>query len=469
MDEQYTNEDRPVNPRRKPRSQTQIFKEAYLPAIIAGVALLLIVVFIIGSITRSVQRRKLEEQASLAASASAAAEQERLSREAADLILAAEEYAQQFDYDTAIQTLESFSGDMSQFSELSGKHAEYVAAKDSLVLWNDPSQVLNLSFQLLIADPARAFPDATYGTSYNRNFVTTGEFTKILQQLYENGYILIRMSDITDGTAVKDLYLPDGKKPLILTQTQVNYNTYMIDSDGDKLPDKGADGFASKLVIDANGNLTCEMVDSEGQTVTGDFDLVPILNAFIETHPDFSYRGARAILAVTGYDGLFGYRTNPGAQEYFGTEYYDEQVAAVTQVIQALRVDGYDIACYTYGNIEYGNYTADQIKADLDKWSAEVSPILGTVDMLVFARNSDISSTTGAYSGDKFAALQPFGFTHYLGFCTEGQPWFTAASDHIRQGRILVTGSNMAHHADWFAGIFDPSAVLDNTRGTVPG
>ena len=50
MDEQRNEEIRPVNPRRRKRSKMQIFKEAYLPVVIAGAALLLIVIFIIGSI-----------------------------------------------------------------------------------------------------------------------------------------------------------------------------------------------------------------------------------------------------------------------------------------------------------------------------------------------------------------------------------------------------------------------------------
>ena len=46
---------RPANPRRKKRSQMQIFKEAYLPVIIAALALILIVTFIVGSVTRGKQ------------------------------------------------------------------------------------------------------------------------------------------------------------------------------------------------------------------------------------------------------------------------------------------------------------------------------------------------------------------------------------------------------------------------------
>lgn len=468
MDDQERSQKRPANPRRRKRSQIQIFKEAYLPAVIACVALLLILIFVIGSISRGIQRSRYEAQVKLEASISEAQRQAELTQEADRLVSEAIALARHFDYEAAISALNSFSGDASQFPALSQKQAEYEQALAEMVLWSDPSQVLNLSFQLLIADPVRAFNDDIYGNSYKRNFVTTEEFSKILQQLYENGYILISMSDITEGTQVKDLYLPSGKKPLILTQTQVNYNTYMTDSDGDKLPDKGGDGFASRLILDANGNLTCEMVDSSGQTTTGAYDLVPILDAFVETHPDFSYKGAKAILAVTGYDGLFGYRTNAAAEAFFGIDRYSEDLHAVTHVIDALRSTGYEIACYTYENVAYGSYSADQIRADLDKWNTEVSPILGTVDTLVYAKNSDITGSSSAYSGEKYTTLQSFGFTYYIGFCTNGMPWFSAQNEYIRQGRILVCGSNLAHHSDWFEGIFDAQAILDTSRGDIP-
>lgn len=469
MDDQQTNNARPVNPRRRRRSQLQVFKEDYLPVVIACIALLLILIFVIGAVWRGIQKNKYEAQASLNASISEANELERLTQEAAELSKRAASAALHYDYEEAIRVIDSFSGDLNNFPELTQKREEYVQAKEGLVLWSDPGQIVNLSFQLLIADPARAFQDETYGTSYNRNFVTTDEFTKILQQLYDNNYILISMSDIADGTQIKELYLPSDKKPLILTQTQVNYYTYMTDSDGDKLPDKGGDGFASRLIIDANGNLTCEMVDSSGQTVTGAFDLVPILNSFVQTHPDFSYKGAKAILAVTGYDGLFGYRTNAGAREFFGETRYNEEVLGAAKVIDALRADGYELACYTYENVAYGSYNADQIQADLNKWSAEVSPLLGPVDTLVFAKNSDITGNAAAYTGEKYTALQSFGFTCYLGFCTDGRSWFSAQNEYIRQGRILVSGSSLTNHTDWFSGIFDTASVLDQARGTVPG
>ncbi len=477
MEEQRNDANRPVNPRRRKRSQMQIFKEAYLPVVIAGAAVLLIIIFIIGSISRSVQIKNAEKAASLAASSSAQAEFDRLSEEAAALIAQANELASLYDIPGAIAVLEGFSGDASQFPAIGTRLDELNTELSNMTAWSDPALVKSLSFQLLIADPARAFSNESYGTAYNRNFVTTGEFEEILDQLYNNGYILVGLDDIIatetteSGTLVyrpKTLFLPNGKKPLLLTQTNVNYNTYMIDGDGDRLPDKDGAGFASKLVFGADGKLTCEMVDSTGATVTGAYDLVPILDAFVEAHPDFSYRGAKAVIAVTGYDGLFGYRTNAEAEDTFGADVYAQEIDSAMAIANALRSSGYEIACYTYENVPYGEYSDVQIQADLSGWTAEVLPILGDVEILAFAQNSDISDTT-PYTGTKYNMLYDAGFRFYLGFCTEGNAFASVADDYVRLGRILVTGSNLAYHADWFSGMFDPSTILDNiSRGDIP-
>jgi hypothetical protein len=264
--------------------------------------------------------------------------------------------------------------------------------------------------------------------------------------------------------------LPSGKKPLIITQTQVNYYYYMTDSNGDKIPDAKGAGFASKLIVDENGKLTNTYIDASGNQQVGAYDMVPILESFVESHPDFSYRGAKAVLAITGFDGIFGYRTYEGAADTFGQDAYDAEVSDAKKLVDALRKAGYEIACYTYANIGYGSSSANQIKADLKKWNNEVAPIVGDLRTFVFAQNSDIGSRNTPYSGQAFSDLRLNDFSIFLGFAnTDGSTWSYEGEQYVRMGRIMVSGSNMAHNRTWFDGIFDPANYRMNGADCMEG
>ncbi len=463
-------------PRRRPKTKEQIFKEQYLPLIIAGAAIIMILVLVIGAISRSVEQNRRKKQAQEAANQSQSEEFNRLNQEAYQLMSQAAALAELYDFDGAIAVLDSFSGDVADFPQLVNKRDEYVLSKSQLVAWDDPNEIVNLTFQMLIADPQRAFNDDLFSYSFTRNFLTTAEFSRILDELYSNGYILISPYDFIEKTEsqagttyrTKTVYLPEGKKPLILTQTNVNYHTYLTDGDGDKLPDKGGCGFASKLILDANGQLTCEYVDGQGQTHTGPYDMVPILNEFVAQHPDFSYRGAKAIIALTGYDGLFGYRTNIGAKSTFGADGYEQEIQMAGQIAQALRDDGYTLGCYTYENESYETFTATQIKADINGWVNEVIPILGDVDIFVFAQNGDIAKAGVPYSGDKYNILHDIGFGIFLGFNKDGAGWVMESPDYIRQGRLTLSPNTIKHYSVWFEDIIDTDDILDPSRGEVP-
>ncbi len=152
MDEMNTMPQRPTNPRRRKRSKWEIFKEAYLPVVIAGAAVLLILIFIIGSIVRAVERSNVERDASIAASIAASEEALRLSNEADALLAEASIRADMADYEGAIAILNSFSGLIEDYPELLDARTHYEEAQSNLVAWDDPDEVLNLSFQLLIAE-----------------------------------------------------------------------------------------------------------------------------------------------------------------------------------------------------------------------------------------------------------------------------------------------------------------------------
>lgn len=464
----------PVRAERRPRlSKQDMFKQSTLPVIIVGVAALLILIFIIGSITRAVQKNKIEKEASIAVSESIAEEQARLEAEMNSILENAERMAAGYDFDGAVALIDTFSGNIGGYPQLQDARARYEYSKEALVLWEDPNTIINLSFQTLIVDTERAYADEEYGSSLKKNFITVNEFQKILERLYANDYILVGLSDFIEaGTSdagvpyytYKELYLPEGKKPIVLTQTNVNYNLYLVDSDDDMVADQGGLGIASKLVFDAEGNITCEMVNADGSVTTGAYDLVPILDAFVEEHPDFSYHGAKAVLALTGYNGLFGYRTHSEARAVFGEEQYEKDVAAVQSIAEALKESGYELGCYTYGNNAYGKYSLSQIQGDMNKWNDEVVPILGNLDIMVFAQYSDINSGV-LYSGEKFEYLKSLGFKYFLGFCSEGDPFTFIAEDYVRQGRLMVSGINLKDNEKWFTGIFDTDDLLDEARG----
>lgn len=461
----------PNNPRRRRRkSKAQIFKEVYLPPIIACLCLILVLSFVIGAISNSISQYKIDknneqsrQDSSISAAALAEQEHDRILSEAALL-------AAGYNYQEAIDLLDSFP-DMSNYSDMVQVRAEYATIQDNLVTHNDPNAIKNLSFHLLLEDPVRAYADTGEGglaAKYNKNFVSTSEFKKILNDLYNNGYVLVDFDSFavlnSDQILTESIYLPEGKKPFMLTETLVNYFNYMVDGNGDGVPDAGGKGFASKLVLDGNGDIKAEYVDASGNTLVGDYDLVPILESFIKEHPDFSYRGARAILAVCGYEGIFGYRINTSNVSTKGQTYYDEQVAGAKQIVQALRDKGYTLACYSYNNEDYSQKNANQIQADLQSWTSQIVPVIGSVDTFVFAQESNI---TDYGTGNAFNIMYSSGFRYFV---SNGNEAYTEVrSNYVRQNRLMVTGKTMAYNSSWFTGMFDCAAILDvNLRGTVP-
>ena len=460
----------PANPRRRKMSRERIIKEVYLPPVIAALTLLLVLVFIGTSIGRTIKQNQALEESKNALLESQAGE---LQQEAERLAAQAQAMADGYDYDSALALLDTFSGDKSQYQVVLDATNRIAQAKSKVKPIDDPSSIPNLSFHCLIVDPARAFSDKDWGKSYNQNYVTIDEFSKILDQLYAGGYVLVDFDSFIVETVGEDgkitystqpIYLPEDKKPIMITETLVNYELFTIDSDGDWEADKGGDGFASKLIIDANGKIVNEYVDADGNTLYGAYDLVPILENFIAAHPDFCYRGARAILAVTGEDGVFGYRTMLSAKEKKGEEYYNAQVDGAKKIAQALRDAGYTIACYTYANVPYGTLSATKIQTDLDNWKKEVKPVLGDVPILIYAKASDISADGNYEGGNKYNVLKDNGFRYFIS--SANVPYAEVTVNYVRQSRIMVTGQQMTVKPEVFSKYFNAKDVLNDQRGS---
>jgi len=459
----------PNGPRRRRKTKAQIFKEAYLPAIVVCVSLILVLSFAIGALSNGIKTHNLNKEAKKSQlDASISASQQEAS-EAQAVLAQAKALATEYNYDKAIDILGEFLNSVestSDYPEQTALRAEYLEIQSRMVIHQDPALIPNLSFHSLVHDMAKALKSEQYGGLYNKNFVTTSEFTKILGELYNNGYVLVDFDSFTtnnNGTILtKNISLPEGKKPIMLTETLVNYFEYMTDHNKDGVQNDG-DGFANRLVVDSNGDIKAEYVDSTGNTLIGDYDFVPILETFLKEHPDFSYQGARAILAVTGDEGIFGYRINSSYVASRGASYQDTQIAGAKEVVSALREKGYTLACFTYGNENYGKLNANLIKEDLNLWTQQITPVIGNVDVMVYAREADITD----YSGASFQVMSDMGFRYFVS--QAASPSTEVNTNYVRQKRLMVSGNSLQWKQTMFSNIFDPNSVIDlATRGNVP-
>lgn len=293
-------------------------------------------------------------------------------------------------------------------------------------------------FHSLVVDPAKAFDGQSDQDGYNQVMTTVEEFKKILQTMYDKGYVLVRLHDLayettdeTGKTVMKagDIMLPEGKLPFVMSQDDLCYYPYM---DGD--------GFASRIVIGADGKPTCEMILDDGTSVTGSYDLVPILEDFIQEHPDFSYRGARAVLAFTGYEGILGYRT---AASYADSPTYEQDRQEAAKVAQCLKDHGWELASHSWGHLDLGTVEWDRFKTDTDKWETEVDSLIGPTDIILYPFGADVGDWHPyTAKNERFTYLYQAGFRY---FCNvdSNQYWVQLGDTFLRQGRRNLDGYRM--------------------------
>ena len=381
-----------------------------------------------------------------------------------DLLNKADRLALGYDYDKAIELLssnETFKDD----PKVSEAIAKYNETKSTLVR-QDPEKVPHVFFHSLIVDKSKAFDGDRKQMSYNQVMTTVGEFEKILDILYEKGFVLVRIHDIaamekdeSTGEYVmtpKDIMLPPGKTPIVMSQDDVCYYEYMV-----------GDGFASRLVIGEDGRVTTEMDMDDGTSKVGDYDLIPILNKFIDKHPDFSYKGAKAIIALTGYNGIFGYRTAPSYSE---NPTYEEDKKKATEIANALRADGWEIASHSWGHRHLGKESEEAFKTDCDKWQNEVETLVGETDILIYPFGTDVGSWHN-YTNDntRYVYLRDQGFRYFCNVDSSAPYWVQIDKEYMRQGRRNLDGYRMwkdihdPEHAK-LKDLFDANEVYDKDR-----
>ena len=378
---------------------------------------------------------------------------------------------QQYNYDEAIKLLKQ-QDDFDTNKDYMDLAAKCQVAKSTLVEY-PLEQITHVFFHTLIDDTGRAFDGDSKSGNYNQVMTTVSEFNKIIQIMYDKGYVLVSPHDMAtvndDGTMSRGkIMVPEGKIPFVLSQDDVSYYHYM---DGD--------GFADRLVLDENGDVKAEYVEDDGSVSWGDYDLVPIIDSFVKEHPDFSYHGRKGILAMTGYNGVLGYRTDiayktqenlQDDQKRFLENHpdfdYEKEVENATKVAEAMKAEGWEFASHTWGHKNASESSLKELKADNKKWEKYVAPILGKTDMIFFAFGADIGSWEG-YTSDnkKYDYYKSRGYRY---FCNvdSSQYWVQITDDYFRQGRRDIDGYRMYYNPEVLSDLFDVSEIWDSSRPT---
>lgn len=309
---------------------------------------------------------------------------------------------------------------------------------------------LHFFFHPLIAYPELAFDKKGNPTGEDNYMITVKEFNEVIRQLYEKNYVLINPYSLFDATynedgsvqsvTKRDIYVPSGKTPVILSVDDINYYEYMR-----------TDGQVYKLVLDENGDVETYSKDENGNDCySKENEIVPLLDTFVKEHPDFSLNGAKGMLNLTGYEGILGYRTDEPTWENYGQE-----VAQATAVVKRLKETGWCFASHSQGHRHSAEITFSLFVNDTDRWVQEVGSIVGPTAIYVYPFGETVP-----VDSDKFSYLTKKGFAM---MCTVGSScriqWGT---NYAIEGRRAIDG--IALRDKRLYNVFDVPSIIDPVR-----
>ncbi len=310
-------------------------------------------------------------------------------------------------------------------------------------------KISHIFFHSLVIYPELAFTGDTKSKLYEDYMITQPKFTDFLNSLYKDNFILINLTSLyhvdEHGNVVHDeLYLPKGKKPLIISLDDLNYYSTM----------KGR-GFADKLVLGTDGNVATEVITPSGATeITRNGDVVPILDDFVKAHSDFSLDGAKGTIAVTGFEGLLGYRTEAESPTRLG------EIEAAKKIVKRLKETGWLFASHSYShahNFQTGSITLGEVKADSTKWKDEVGSIVGPTDIFIgpFGQIFKPDDPRREYLvSEGYKMLCGVGVDFYLNY----------NSNYVAMDRADIDGYRLSHDESRLDKYLNVSTVVESLR-----
>ena len=309
-------------------------------------------------------------------------------------------------------------------------------------------EITHIMFRPVIAYTDRAFVGDDMQDFMKNTFVTAEEFKRALEKFYENGYVLIDINNLygVDDEGIvyqKELYMPQGKKPLVLSIDDLNYYDYMRKY-----------GMVTGMEVGGDGKTVVSYTETQdGRVFSDDKDAVPIVDKFVKEHPDFSWGYAKGTVALTGYSGALGYRTNE-------TDAPDSEarIADAQRLANVMKNNGWSFACKGYGDINPAEMSAEDFYADIDRWIGEVEPIVGKTDIYMYPTGEQMDD-----SDEKFQYMLKQDFHLFCGL--DENPVFSVCPQYAFMQRRVVNGTALEHN--WMNNLLDFSGVADGSiRGS---
>lgn len=303
-----------------------------------------------------------------------------------------------------------------------------------------------LSFKPLIAYPSTVLNTKnSFIEKLEENHITCNEFNNILLSLYEKNYILISPDVIfKNGELITDIKLPANKKPLILILEDVNYDTK-------------SNGSVEKLIIDHSDKIaTYTPKRSINDRIHSDNDFVTILENFVASHPSFSYNNAKAIIAVDGSKGIFGYDT---AKTNATSKY---QIKKASQIINYLKDHGYTFAASGYKH-RISDSSIDFASA-LNSWNNEVKSIIDPSNIFFLNANMDLIDEDKDY---KFKLLRDYGFNFCIGLDMSNKFIYSPLINGAYITAKQINGKTLRYSTDALSHLFSCEQVYDHVNRTI--
>ena len=316
----------------------------------------------------------------------------------------------------------------------------------------------------LIADTDVAF-SGRFRSKDTGMYLTTYEFEKILENLYERDYVLVdpeNLVDASDPTFLfeRNLRVPKGKKPLVVVIENLQYSCAAYNC-----------GTCRRLVLNDESQVCGEYVNAAGETVVSrTAESIGILDVFVEKHPDFTFDGAKGIISVSGHEACFGYLVAAGEIEDRNAalsaaklpqinptnDDIDYSRERVTDIVKILSENGWKFASCTYDYIEDCRNTEKQVLMDdTVKWLDQIGSLFGEVHMLVYPNGNYIYGTD-----DRAVYYKNLGFRIFFG--GGATPYYTYGDNYLYLDRAMMSYNTLSRKA--YAGLFDYTEIIDPAR-----